>query len=408
MWQKIKNVYHAVSAYCAALFYGSPGKKLRVVGITGTDGKTTTTHLIHHILKTAGKRVSLISSVYAEIAGKHFDTGFHVTSPNEWLLQKLLRQACDSGDEFVVLEVTSHALDQYRVLGVDFEIGVLTNISHEHLDYHKSYKDYVKAKERLLKQAEVAIVNRDDQSYQYINPEKYASLITYGIKNKADVTAESFSFRTNLPGEYNRYNCLAAIAACMQLGLSSEEIYRGLETFPGVKGRFEKIGTSKGFEVIIDFAHTPNAFEQVLSTVKPAVSGRLVHVFGSAAKRDVTKRPIMGEKSAAYADTIVLTEEDYRTENVNEIIDQIAQGIRKAGGIEMQTTDYEKAHQVEEVVFFRIPDRQTAINFAIQKLAHPGDTVILTGKAHEKSMARGRVEYQWSEHEAVKNALERS
>jgi UDP-N-acetylmuramoyl-L-alanyl-D-glutamate--2,6-diaminopimelate ligase len=348
----------------------------------------------------------MISSVHAEIAGRRYDTGFHVTNPNEWMLQKFLNQAVEAGDEYMVLEVTSHGIDQFRIWGIDFEVGVLTNVTHEHLDYHKNYENYLRAKMRFLKQAGVTVVNKDDESFVQLD---FNSLnnqrITYAIHQVADVTPKKFPYFSPLPGEYNEYNCLAAIAACQQLGIADPDIKKALKTFTGVKGRFEYFPTHKNFDVIIDFAHTPNAIEKVLSTIKPTVGGKLIHVFGTAGLRDHLKRPTMGEKSARFSDLIVLTEEDYRTENVDEIIDQIAQGILKAGGVEMQKTDYETAHQIEKVIFFRIPDRQEAINFVIKKLARPGDTIILTGKAHEKSLARGRIEYSWSEHEVVRKAL---
>lgn len=408
MWQELKNYYHLISAVMAAFYYGFPGKKLKVIGVTGTDGKTTTTHLIQHILKAAHKKSSMISSIFAEISGDTYETGFHVTSPNEWMLQNFLKKALIAGDEFMVLEVTSHALDQYRVWGINFVIGVLTNITHEHFDYHKTFLNYLKTKEKLLKHAEVAVINKDDSSYKFLNRKSFKDIVTYAIGESADITPNNFKFESPLPGEYNKYNSLAAVAACRILGIDDETIKKGLLSFKGVKGRFEEIKLLKDTRIIIDFAHTPNAIDKVLSTIKPDVSGKLIHVFGSAALRDHLKRPIMGEKSAVYADLIVLTEEDYRTENVDEIIDEIAQGCLKRGAVEMTSDAFTKALTKKVPVFFRIPNRQKAIEFALQKLAHKGDTVILTGKAHEGSLARGTVEYPWSEHEAVNIALGRN
>lgn len=405
MWQRLKNTYHGISAILAASIYGFPGSKMTVVGITGTDGKTTTAHLIHHILKSAGKKVSLVSSVYAEIAGQKYDTGFHVTTPDPWMLQKFLFQAAVHGDRYMVLEVTSHGLDQNRVWGIPFEIGLITNVTHEHLDYHKSYANYLKTKIKLLERSKIAVVNVDDGSFQVIKRTKPRRLVTYGIKNAAEVTSKNFPFTSPLPGEYNRYNCLAAVASCKALGIADLMIKTALKTFLGVKGRFEYFPVHKNFDVIIDFAHTPNAIEKVLSTVRSEVKGKLIHVFGSAGLRDFSKRSIMGEMSAKYTDLIVLTEEDYRTENVDEIIQQIALGCADAGAVEYKSDQFDKALKVENGVFFRIPDRKKAIEFAIQKLAHRGDMVVLTGKAHELSLCRGTVEYPWSEHEAVKAAL---
>lgn len=404
MRQQIENIYHAVSAFTAALYYGFPGKKLTVVGVTGTDGKTTTTHLIDQILKSAGKKTSVISSVYAEIAGKRYETGFHVTTPNEWQMQRLLSIAFKRGVEYMVVEVTSHGLDQHRVDWIDFKIGVLTNVTHEHLDYHKTFTSYLKAKERLLQRADKAIVNQDDESFVYLKLPK-DKLVTYGIYKKADFMPKTLVFTSPLPGEYNIYNCLAAVSVCTNLGISKKIIQKALKTFAGVKGRFEFVPHKLGFDVIIDFAHTPNAFEKVLSTLKSRIRYKMIHVFGSASERDVSKRPIMGQISAKYADFIVLTEEDYRREDVNKIIGEIARGCLMAGTKEYLPKDVSLAQNATTPVFFRIPNRKEAIDFAIQELAKPGDSVILTGKAHEKSLCRGTREYPWDERKAVLDAL---
>lgn len=405
MWQRLKNIYHALVALMAATYYGYPAKKLTVIGVTGTDGKTTTTHLIHHVLKAAGKKASMVSSVYAEIAGKTFDTGFHVTTPDSWKLQKFLRLVADSGEQYMVLEVTSHGLDQYRTLGIHFDYGVITNITHEHLDYHKTYLNYVKAKEKLLLMAESAVINRDDESYRYFSSQVRKKVITYARNQDATITEKNFPFTTKLPGAYNRYNCLAAIAVCKQLGIADNEIRLAIKSFTGVKGRYEKIANDQNLNIIIDFAHTPHAFEEVLRQVKSETIRKVIHVFGSAALRDHSKRPLMGKNSARFADIIVLTEEDYRTENVNEIIDDIARGCEAEGAKVYSVDSYKEALKSKTPVFFRIPDRKMAIDFAIQKLAQPQDTVIITGKAHEKSLCRGTTEFPWSEHDAVQEAL---
>ncbi|TSC53992.1 MAG: Uncharacterized protein LiPW16_211 [Microgenomates group bacterium LiPW_16] len=412
MPQAVKNIYHLAVAVFATLFFRYPGKNLIVIGVTGTDGKTTTVHLIYKILKNAGKKVSMISSVGAKIGGKDYDLPFHVTTPNSCQLQKFLRLAIDQGEKFLVLEVTSHGLDQNRVWGIPFKIGVLTNVSHEHLDYHRTYEDYLATKTKLFKGVGWGILNREDESYNYfkfkISNLKFTKILTYGLK-MGDITPANFSFQTPLPGEYNQYNALAAIATAKTLGISDLKIRQAVADFSGVLGRFEFVETEKEFAVVVDFAHTPNALENVLSTIsrgvprvlnagtglvagkgpprlKPQVSRRLIHVFGCAGLRDKLKRPKMGEISAKYAQVIVLTEEDYRTEDVNEIIEEIAQGI-----------------PVKKKIF-KIPDRQEAINFAI-KIAKKRDLVILTGKGHEKSLCRGKIEYPWDEREAVKIAL---
>lgn len=412
MPQGAKNIYHLLLAFFATIFFRYPGKSLTVIGVTGTDGKTTTVHLIYEILKSAGKKVSMISSVGAKIGNKDYELPFHVTTPSSWQLQKFLRLAVDRGEEFMVLEVTSHGLDQNRVFGCHFKVGVITNITHEHLDYHKTYKNYMMAKAKLFQGIEWAILNREDESYEFLNAKcrmGNAKIISYGLK-EGDITPANFPFRTPLPGEYNRQNVLAAIATAKALAISDSKIRQTVVSFSGVLGRFEFVKTGREFKTIIDFAHTPNALEKVLSTVKPQVSGRLIHVFGSAGLRDRLKRPKMGEVSAKYADVIILTEEDYRTENVDQIIDEIASGAVEIGSWRDTIKPKANSHYSRKTGLeigknlFKIPDRQKAINFAF-KVAKKGDLVILTGKGHERSLCRGKKEYPWSEREAIKKAL---
>ncbi|MCJ7792601.1 MAG: UDP-N-acetylmuramoyl-L-alanyl-D-glutamate--2,6-diaminopimelate ligase, partial [Candidatus Marinimicrobia bacterium] len=346
------------------------------------------------LLKSTGKNVSMISSIKAVIGEKVYDTGFHVTTPDPREVQKYLRQAVNAGSEYMVLEVTSHALDQNRVAFCNFSAGVLTNITHEHLDYHKTYENYVKTKAKLLRMAKMAIVNRDDESYEIIKSKlkgRKVKLITYGIKNEANFTPQNFPFRAPLSGEFNDYNTLAALAVAKNLGVGEEKIREALLTFKPPEGRMEVVA-KKPCSVMIDFAHTPNALEKVLYTSRFLAPGKIIVVFGCAGERDRAKRPIMGEIASRLADYVVVTTEDPRGEEPLEIIDQIRQGCKKAGGVEGQN-------------FWRVPDRQGAINFAIKKLAHTNDLVIITGKGHEKSMCFGKKEQPWSDHEAVKRAI---
>ena len=404
MIRKLKNLGHLCWAVLANIYWRFPSKKLKVIGVTGTDGKTTTIHLIHHILKTAGKKADLISTVSAP--------GFHTTTPNPWILQKLLRQMVGRGIKYVVLEATSHGLDQHRLWGVKFHIGIVTNITHEHLDYHKTYENYLAAKAKLFRGVKFAILNRDDKSFSYLNSQsliRNSQLITYGIKNKADFTPETFPFETLLPGEYNQYNCLAAIAVTSALGIPPEKIRKAVASFKGVVGRMEEINEGQDFKVIVDFAHTPNGLENTLKTLREEISkkkeGRLIAVFGCAGLRDVAKRPMMGEIAAWLADVSVLTAEDPRTEDVNEIINQIAQGCLKAGAKEKNLSNWSDWSFLGEKVFLRIPDRRQAIRFAIQKLAKKKDVVVICGKGHEQSMCYGKTEYPWSDQKEARKAL---
>lgn len=394
MWQQIKNIYHLGMAILANLFYGFPSRKLIVIGVTGTDGKTTTTSLIYHILNKSKHKTSMVSSVGAIIGGKAHDVGFHVTTPSSFALQKFLKQAVDVTKEkergYMVLETTSHALDQYRVFGIRFKVGVLTNVTHEHLDYHKTYPNYVKAKSKLLQNSKIAVVNRDDESYKLISNFRFliSQLVTYGMNEDADINPKKFPFKTKLIGEFNKYNILAAISACKMIGISDEDIKKGVASFDPPIGR-EEIVFNNDFSVMIDFAHTPNAFDKILSSIRNDIKGKIIHVFGSAGLRDQTKRPLMGKISSQYADLIILTAEDPRSENVEKIMSEIESGISK--------------HTLGKNLF-KIADRKQAIKRAIE-IAKKGDLVIITGKSHEKSMNYGKGEEPWSEHEAVKAAL---
>ncbi len=384
MIRGLKGLYHWLEALVAAIRFGFPSRKLTVIGVTGTDGKTTTTTLIYEILKTAGYKVSMITSVHAVVAGKTYDTGFHVTNPRGWQVQKFLREAVDHGDTHFVLEVTSHGLSQHRVDFVRFAVGVLTNVTHEHLDWHKTFDAYLRTKISLLKRARIAVINRDEaESFNKASELlRKKRVVTYGIRRDAVVSPKTHPFTTKLAGTFNRYNCLAGVAAVDALGVPLKVTQQAIAAFGGVRGRMEEI-VHTPLRVIVDFAHTPNAIIQVLKTLRLTTKKRLIHVFGSAALRDRTKRPLMGKASSRYADVIILTEEDYRTEDVNRIIDEIASGITPGPEV------------------YRYPDREEAIEFALS-LGKPGDCVMITGKGHEKSIARGKIEYPWSDQEVVR------
>ncbi|MDP2586095.1 MAG: UDP-N-acetylmuramyl-tripeptide synthetase [Candidatus Levybacteria bacterium] len=388
MWQRIKNFYHLGIAIVSNIWFKFPSKKLTVIGVTGTDGKTTTTSLIYHILHVAGFNASMVSSVGAIISGKNFNIGFHVTTPSSFAVQGFIKKAVDSGSKFLVLETTSHALDQYRVFGIKYEVGVLTNITHEHLDYHKTYENYAKVKVKLLEVSKIAITNRDDESFRLINSKfeiRNSKLVTFGMGKDADVNPKNFPFETDLIGEFNKYNVLAAIAACKALGIKDEAIRKGIKSFMAPRGRAE-IVCKKDFTVMIDFAHTPNSIDQILKSVRTSVKGKIIHVFGSAGARDIIKRPLMGEMSSKYADVIILTAEDPRKESVEKIMTQIESGINNKTKV------------------LKISDRRKAIESAI-KMAQKGDLVLLTGKSHEKSMNYGQGEVAWDEYKAVKDVL---
>ncbi|MCJ7740620.1 UDP-N-acetylmuramoyl-L-alanyl-D-glutamate--2,6-diaminopimelate ligase [Candidatus Microgenomates bacterium] len=405
MFQNLKNHLHAVVARLAAIYYGFPGKYMTVIGVTGTAGKTTTTHLIYQILKSAKLKVSMLSTVSAEINGRSFDTGFHVTTPSPWALQKFLKMAKEGSSQYFILEVTSHALDQHRIFGIPITIGVVTNITHEHLDYHKTIENYRRTKMKLLDNVKYSVLNKDDQNYDYLAKRACGQIITYSFDQEADFRQSLLNLHPKLPGDYNLYNCLAAFAVASILKVNNEIIKKTIADFGGISGRMEEVENGCGIRIIIDFAHKPDALEQVLKTVREMTAGKLIVIFGCAGLRDRLKRPVMGEIAGKLADRIILTAEDPRTEDVREIIGEIAKGCLKVKVTEADKKQNNANLRDKIKYFWKIPDRQEAINFAIKKLAAPGDLIILCGKGHEQSMCYGKTEYPWDERKAVEKAI---
>ncbi|MBM4467142.1 MAG: UDP-N-acetylmuramoyl-L-alanyl-D-glutamate--2,6-diaminopimelate ligase [Chloroflexi bacterium] len=416
-------------AHLAAAFHDYPARKLRVIGVTGTDGKTTTVELIRSILAAAGYKTGMIGTVEALIGDERCETGLHVTTPDALQVQGYLARMVEAGTEYAVLETTSHGLAQHRVTACDFDVAVLTNITHEHLDYHKTFEDYREAKARLFRDLarsfrkpdtpKTFVLNADDSSFEHLRHIPADRHLTYGLEKPADITAREiaytpaatiftavtpdgeFAVRTELPGSFNVYNILAAIAVGVSQRVPFEAMQKGIQAMPGVPGRMERITPplsppgrgGQDFTVIVDFAHTPNGFQRVLETVREMTDGQVIIVFGSAGLRDVAKRPIMGEIAGKLADRVVITAEDPRTEDLDAIIAQIAAGCERAGRREGE--DY-----------WRIGDRGEAIEFAV-KMAQAGDLVIVTGKGHERTMCFGTTEYPWDDREAVREALNR-
>lgn len=415
--REVFKLKHKLVSVFFSAYYSNPSRSMTVIGVTGTDGKTTTSTLIYEILKEAGHNAGLITTISAKIGDKDYPTGFHVTNPNPRHLQKFLKKMKEMGAEYVVLETTSHGLDQYRVDGIRFTVAVYTNITREHLDYHQTFQNYLSAKLKLIdltKPDGLVIVNRDSEEiYEAISQRarnRKLATFSYGIENSADLIAtniglteeeSNFSattsekkFKVNLkrPGQYNIYNSLAAIGTALYLGISAEVIASALSKTKRLEGRWEIVQTEP-FKIIIDFAHTPNALWQMLSHAsKQKENGRVIVVFGSASKRDAGKRPLMGEAAGQFADLTFLTAEDPRGESVAEINKQIAQGLIKKGKLEGKH-------------YFSIEDRRQAIDKAIN-IAKAGDTVIISGKGHEKSMnLDGKSEIPWSDIDVVNEIL---
>lgn len=418
---RVENSRRSVT-YLAAAFYGFPGKRLVVIGVTGTDGKTTTSNLLFHILKEAGLKVGLISTVNAVIGDEVLDTGFHVTTPDAHEVQYYLWRMVEAGLTHVILETTSHGLAQYRADASQYDIGVVTNITHEHLDEHGSYENYRAAKGRLfelLKETTVkpqgnprlGVINHDDsRSYDYLHTLIETNQVCYGLSRDADVYAENIAYSptglsfdivgkgfvvsatSNLIGAYNVSNCLAAFsAAVIGLGVDPAIAAQGLAKLPGIPGRMERIGLGQSFTAIVDFAHTPNALKVSLETARQMTGGRVISVFGSAGLRDREKRRMMAETSAELADISILTAEDPRTEALDDILAEMASGAQARGGVEGES-------------FYRVRDRGEAIRLAV-RLARAGDVVIACGKGHEQSMCFGVTEYLWDDRTAMRAAL---
>lgn len=399
----IKNFAHLTLAAFANLINNFPSRDMVIIGVTGTDGKTTTSSLLYHILKSAGKKVALISTIGAFIDGKEYETGFHVTTPSYFKIQKYLKMAKEEGCTHVVMEVTSHALDQNRVFGINFDIGILTNITNEHLNYHKNYEKYVLTKLKLLKSSKLAIVNSDGKWFKYISEQvNHQKLRTYSLNGtfESDTTLKTLPLKieTELIGDFNKENIIAASMAALLLNILPEEIEKAIPTFKAPTGRQQIIKNSKIGMIMIDFAHTPGAFEKILPEVRRKTEGRLFHVFGSAGQRDKDKRSNMGEISSTYSDVIVLTAEDPRGEDVGKINDQIKSGIAKSFKQISQEDNINGKSVIE------IDDRKDAIEFAIRN-ATLKDTVLVTGKGHEKTMNYGNGEIPWSDEEAILEAL---
>lgn len=408
-------------AWLAAAWEGFPSRDLTVIGVTGTDGKTTTANIIHEILQTAGLKAGLLSTLKAMVGNAEEPLELHVTTPEAPVVQRYLRRMVDAGLTHCVLESTSHGLAQHRVTAVDFDVATVTNITHEHLDYHGDYEGYFAAKARLFKMVaraaksegrggKTAVLNRDDASYEPLAAISGPAQLTYGLHESAGVYAtdivygaeatrftlkwngKTIAISTPLVGEFNLYNMLAAAATAFSLGIAPEAIQEGLRAVTAISGRMERINRGQPFLTIVDFAHTPNALEKAIEAARRMTNGRIITVFGSAGKRDVAKRRIMAEISARHADLTVLTAEDPRTESLHDILAAMAEGCRSQGGIEGQT-------------FWRVPDRGQAIYVALT-LAHPEDLVLICGKGHEQSMCFGTVEYPWDDRHATRTALD--
>lgn len=413
----------AALARVARAFYDEPSAALTLVGITGTDGKTTTSFMLDHILRHAGKSTGLVGTVAVRIGDGPVRSPGRQTTPESLETQRLLAEMRAAGVEVGILETSSHGLETHRVEGCLFDIGIITNITHEHLDFHGTVERYRAAKARLFDEVAaarrqgklgVAILNRDDPgALAVIDRARDCRLLTFGIESgpDCDVAARAiepandgyrFTLRVGgreipatLPqiGRWNLSNALSAAAAAHALGVPLERIASGLASFEGVPGRMHSIRVGQPFQVIVDYAHTAPALELVLAAAREAASGRVLVLFGSGGERDIEKRAEMGAVAARCADYAIFTSEDPRFEPPEQIIDQIAEGALRSGA-------------VEGVDFDRLEDRAVAIERILDR-AGPGDIVVLAGKGHEQSILYGAEARPWDEARVAREALQR-
>jgi UDP-N-acetylmuramoyl-L-alanyl-D-glutamate--2,6-diaminopimelate ligase len=403
-----ENSRHAL-ADAADHWFGRPSERLTVIGVTGTDGKSTVTALAAEMLWACRRHPGQIGTVQVGVGDDIMPNDERNTTPEALELQELLARMVDAGNDSVVMEATSHALALGRTRNCRFDVGVVTTVTSEHLEFHGSVAAYREAKARLVEQAPIAVLNADDASFGYFNARAADRVITYAIDREAnlragnlrsDASGTSFHLessrwhgevRVGMPGRFNVSNALAALAAAEALGLDVHHAASALEGTAGVPGRMDRIDAGQPFTVIVDYAHTADALHKMLTTLRPLTTGRLIVVFGSAGERDPTKRGPMGRVAATHADLAVVTDEDPRLEDPRQINEAIAAGAREAGAVDRES-------------LWVIDDRREAIAHAIG-LAGDGDLILLAGKGHETSIFYGTEKRPWDDRVVAREAL---
>ena len=437
--QNIKNLYHLAQAILANLIYGFPSKKIKVIGVTGTNGKTTTVQMIAKILEEAGnpvepgghgaRKVAVASTINFRINGDEEINKTKFTTLSSWAVQKFIKKAIENKCEYLVLETSSHSLDQYRVWGVAYQTAVITNVTREHLDYHKTMEEYRKAKIQLFKKVKTAVVNLDMENpndffkFETGNKYGYTTKMTNGkfpMTNLEIIKAEDMilgiqntkykifrhsgtppgrwqNFNLNLLGEFNIENALAATCVGLSENIDLETIAKALEKIKLVPGRMERVINEKEINIIIDYAVTPDSLEKLYELIKsirdnsPEIreSSKIIAVFGSCGERDRGKRPIMGEIVSKKADFVIVTNEDPYDEDPMQIINEVSEGIK---------------NRIEGNNFWKILDRREAIRKALE-LAKAGDFVVVTGKGAEETMAVGDKRIPWNDRKVIEEEL---
>lgn len=396
LFRKVEPVGHLVEAVVEQTIYGFPAKNLKVIGVTGTDGKTSTCTLITQMLRRNGFKVAMMTTISVDYGdGVDHPNPTRLTSLGSLQLVRELKKIKAAGAEWLVLETTSHALAQHRVWGVPYTIGVMTNVGHEHLDYHGTFEHYRDAKKMLFEQVNrnhrglrVGIANADDPSGTLFaaavkNPVLYGinggdfratnvQLSPSGSQYTAVIGQETYDITCHLPGSFNVYNSLAAVAVGKAVGLNKQQIEQGIASLQSVEGRMTRVDEGQNFDAIVDYAHTPESFEKVFKEIKPLVKGRMFAIFGSAGRRDIEKRASQGKVAGTYCDVVIVTEEDDRDIDGFEILQQIGSGALAAGKIQGQD-------------LFLVHDREDAVQKAVL-MAREGDMLLFLGKGHEKSI----------------------
>lgn len=421
LFQKLKNLYHLKKAILANVFFAFPARKIVVIGVTGTNGKTTTVQMIAKVLEATGKKVAVCSTINFKIGEKQKINKTKFTTGSAWALQKFIKKAVNENCYYLVLETSSHALDQFRVWGIDYNIAVITNITREHLDYHLTMKDYEKTKLKLFQitskawrrdTKRIGVVNADMKNFKkFILPAMNENYL-YGIEIKANkyqkypiwkadnLKLENFKsqfevdgvkFKLDLPGKFNVENALAAVCVGVSQKISMNKIKKQLQTISNVPGRMEKIENDKNINVFIDYALTPDSMEKLgnlMIDFKKRNKAKLIWVFGSCGDRDRGKRPIMGKIVEKFADLMVITNEDPYTEDPLKIIEEIEQGIKNKKKL------------------LKIEDRKKAIHEAINK-ANKNDILLVTGKGAEENMMIGHQKIPWNDKKIIQNYLKK-
>jgi UDP-N-acetylmuramoyl-L-alanyl-D-glutamate--2,6-diaminopimelate ligase len=416
LFRTVEPYGHLAEAVLVNAANGFPARGLKVIGVTGTNGKTTTSFMIHRMLHEAGYKVGLMSTVGYGVGADIKPQMHHMTNVSVPEMMQRLKWMKSQGVEWLVLETTSHGLAQHRVWGVPYSVAVLTNVTHEHLVYHRTFERYRDAKRRLFKLANsnkkglrIGVINADDPSAGLFagdikHPVLYGidrgdvrarevQLSSKGVRYQTYIGDETYRIECHIPGSFNVYNSLAAVCTGQALGLTRRQVEQGIAALEGVEGRMTTIDAGQDFTVIVDYAHAPDSFEKLFKDFRPAVKGKLIVLFGSLGEGDKGKRPLQGKLAGQYADEVVVCEEDDRQENGPAIMEDIAKGVESSG-------------KIRDKDLFVIHDRPEAIDFALRR-AKKGDTVLLLGKGHEKTIERADGEHPWDEAGTARALLEK-